>query len=136
MQTFLPETGFAVTAKILDYKRLGKQRVEAYQIINILTGQTKSKAWINHPAVKMWRGHVTFLQLYYNNILSEWARRGFKNNMKPFWITLSKDTTPPPWLGMEKFHSSHRAALLFKDFNWYSKYGWKETPEINYYWPV
>jgi hypothetical protein len=36
MQTFLPYPSFEETAKILDYKRLGKQRVEAYQIANII----------------------------------------------------------------------------------------------------
>lgn len=32
MQTFLPYADFEKTAKCLDYKRLGKQRVEAWQI--------------------------------------------------------------------------------------------------------
>ena len=36
MQTFLPHSSFKDTFKVLDYKRLGKQRVEAHQILNIL----------------------------------------------------------------------------------------------------
>jgi hypothetical protein len=54
MQTFLPSTSFIQSAKCLDYKRLGKQRVEAKTIINILEGKTTSNAWRNHPATKMW----------------------------------------------------------------------------------
>ena len=38
MQTFLPYKSFTKSAQVLDYKRLGKQRVEAMQIFNALTG--------------------------------------------------------------------------------------------------
>ena len=40
MQTFLPYEDFTKTAQCLDYKRLGKQRVEAYQILRILKNIT------------------------------------------------------------------------------------------------
>ena len=36
MQTFLPYPNFADSLDCLDYRRLGKQRVEAFQIINAL----------------------------------------------------------------------------------------------------
>ena len=55
MQTFLPYADFEKTAKCLDYRRRGKQRVEATQIIQTLSGVTTG--WHNHPATKMWRGH-------------------------------------------------------------------------------
>jgi len=51
VQTFLPYTDFIKSAKCLDYKRLGKQRVEAKQILNILLGETTKAGWTNHPAV-------------------------------------------------------------------------------------
>ena len=41
MQTFMLDYNFARTAVQLDSKRLGKQRVEAYQILRVLSGQTK-----------------------------------------------------------------------------------------------
>ena len=53
MQTFLPYKDFTKSAKALDNKRLGKQRVEVKQILNALDG--KSKGWTNHPATNMWR---------------------------------------------------------------------------------
>ena len=53
MQTFLPFPDYIQSARALDYKRLGKQRVEALQILNTLTG--RSEGWSQHPAVKMWR---------------------------------------------------------------------------------
>jgi hypothetical protein len=62
MQTFLPYKDFKKSAKVLDNKRLGKQRVEAFQILNILLGRTKTKGWRNHPAVLMWKGHSNALK--------------------------------------------------------------------------
>jgi hypothetical protein len=50
MQTFLPYSSFEESARILDYRRLGKQRVEAWQILRSLDGITKG--WSNHPAVR------------------------------------------------------------------------------------
>ena len=51
MQTFLPYADFVKTAKCLDYRRLGKQRIEAFQILNILEGKTTKAGWKHHPAV-------------------------------------------------------------------------------------
>ena len=57
MQTFLPYRSMSESVRCLDYRRLGKQRVEAFQILNALAG--KSKGWTSHPATKMWRGYET-----------------------------------------------------------------------------
>ena len=59
MQTFLPYESFAESAKVLDWRRLGKQRVEGMQIIKAITGEKRLdgkpyKGWINHPASVMW----------------------------------------------------------------------------------
>jgi hypothetical protein len=62
VNTFLPFPQFTKSAQALDYKRLGKQRVEAWQILQALRGETKG--WTNHPATKMWRGHEKALCEY------------------------------------------------------------------------
>ena len=79
MQTFLPYDSFTKTAQCLDYMRLGKQRVEAYQILRVLTGE--SQGWKNHPAVKMWKGYEYALTWYGYVICSEWIMRGYKDQM-------------------------------------------------------
>lgn len=61
------------SAKCLDDKRLGKQRVEAWQI---LKGDFQ-----NHPASKMWRGCQAALITYIDAITSEWVSRGFDDNV-------------------------------------------------------
>ena len=82
MQTFLPYKSFDKSFKVLDYRRLGKQRVEAMQILNVLLGRTKTKGWVNHPATKMWKGYENALKQYLNKCIDHWIARGYNNNMK------------------------------------------------------
>ena len=135
MQTFLPYCSFIESAKCLDYKRLGKQRVEALQIYNILVGNSKSNAWKNHPAVKMWEGYTEALAQYYNIILNEWIFRGYNNTMKE--LPIISNTIFPWWLGNPNFHRSVRAKLIQKNRDFY--FGqWKEDERFNnsnYLWP-
>jgi hypothetical protein len=131
MQTFLPYPDFERSAQVLDYRRLGKQRVEARQILNALAGRTKG--WINHPAVRMWRGHETALKAYYNTMVEEWIRRGYNNTMTkekvdPGW-------NPPPWLN-KAFCAAHRSNLLRKDPEFYGRLGWSEPDDLPYLWPA
>ena len=132
MQTFLPYKNFIKSAKCLDYKRLGKQRVEALQIHNIISGKRTTGGWINHPAVKMWAGYHQLLANYHNVMIKEWINRGYKNNMK--FLPEELDYLIPSWLGDDRLHSSHRSNLLRKDYNYYSKFGWSEPNNLNYYW--
>jgi len=139
MQTFLPYPDFEKTVKCLDYRRLGKQRCEAMQIHNIITGKAKPNkngkiAWSSHPCVLMWIGYENALATYHNFCIYEWIERGYNNNMK---IILYEDKMElPPWFGDNNFHSSHRQTLLFKNFEWYSQFGWKEIPKYEYIWPT
>lgn len=134
MQTFLPYPNFKQSAEVLDRQRLGKQRVEAFQILNILLGRTLTKGWRNHPAVKMWMGYANALKLYFNECVIEWKRRGYKNNMK--LEIIEGEVEMPKWFGEEKFHSSHRSNLLRKQKDFYSKFNWKEQDNLPYIWPV
>ena len=132
MQTFLPYSSFIESARCLDYRRLGKQRVEARQILNALHRTTGG--WVNHPAVRMWRGHEGSLVLYSNCMIAEWIRRGFKNSM-PLLVP-HEPIIPPPWLGNESFHLSHRSNLVRKEPKFYGKQWPDVSPDLPYVWPV
>jgi hypothetical protein len=134
MQTFLPYANFAISAQVLDYKRLGKQRVEAMQLYRKLRGDDTSKVWSNHPALLMWKGYENALAIYYNYIRQEWIDRGYKNTMPE--LDVFYDATMPPWLSDDKFHASHRSNLLRKLPEHYSKFGWTEPNDMEYVWPV
>lgn len=130
MQTFLPYSNFNECAKVLDNKRLGKQRVEAYQILKCL--ETPNR-WKNHPAVLMWAGYEEVLKIYINSMIAEWIKRGFRNTMKIYQTTLN---VFPQFIGNEEFHASHRSNLLRKNPEHYSKFGWTEPNNLPYYWPT
>ena len=134
MQTFLPYPDFTKTAKCLDYRRLGKQRVEARQIITILEGNAKSNAWRRHPVVLMWHGYIEALQEYFNIISLEWIARGYKHNMGLYPI--EDWPAMPPWLGNDEFHRSHQSNLLRKSPEHYGKLFPDVPADLPYIWPV
>lgn len=132
MQTFLPFPDFKETAKVLDYRRLGKQRVEAFQILRAL--EDPEYGWQNHPAVLMWRGFDDALGLYYNTIVAEWEYRGFRNTMK--LVELPTNIKFPGWLWDPRLHTSHQSNLVRKDAGHYRKYFPDVPDDLPYYWPV
>ncbi len=139
MQTFMTYPSFYDSLKSLDNKRLGKQRVEAKQILNVLLNRPRKdgepyKGWLNHPCVRMWRGYENALKEYFNISLMVWEERGFKNNME---VEEHNGCVPlPDWINNPVFYLSHRANLLRKDYEFYSKYGWQDevSPNEPYAW--
>lgn len=136
-QTFLPYPNFSECAKVLDNKRLGKQRVEAYQVLRVLAGMTKG--WRNHPAVLMWEGHERCLAEYGQTICKEWIARGFSDTLynkigEMAEIFPEASSAIPSWLGDNRLHESHKSNLLRKDLNYYSVY-FREIPsDLPYFW--
>lgn len=139
MQTFLPLPDFEASAACLDNRRLGKQRVEAMQILNV--NANGATGWANHPATLMWRGYNQALASYGLWICQEWNRRNFNSTVDSFFENILAngpdwdDSMYPPWFGNAAFHSSHRAALLAKEPAHYRQFGWAEEPKIEYVWP-
>jgi hypothetical protein len=162
MQTFVPVTdSFDDIARVLDNKRLNKQALEGWQILmNLLQldpqGEHRvSKGWSNHPAVKMWRGHEVALYLYVEAMVKEWKRRGYKSTIgdkakatikRAMELGLiSSVSSNPEWISSSStfstIASSHRLALLSKDYEWYSQFEWPEDRgtrpvTYEYVWPV
>ena len=134
MQTFLPYADLKESVQVLDYRRLGKQRVETFQVLNILLDRTPTKGWRNHPVTVMWTGYEPALQLYQNYTIQEWISRGYKNTMLFEDFNL-EEVVMPPWFGLDIFHRSHRSNLLRKDYEYYSEY-FDEPSNLAYYWPA
>lgn len=150
MQTFLPYSSYSKSAKHLDNKRLGKQRVECKQLLLALGrpvgAHTPGRAgWQNHPATRMWRGYEDALLLYSFAMCMEWRARGFKDNLALEFMqafALQSITRPgelimrPLWEGDESIYASHRSNLLRKDKVFYGKFGWSEPDDLPYVWPA
>lgn len=160
MQTFLPYPDFLKSLMVLDYRRLGKQRVEAKQLLKGLVAlgvatpdhvhmenllvQTefqenwekivgKTSGWVNHPASKMWVKNPGALAVYHDVSLLAWTARGYNNGMLP--VSIPGRHKLPDWFGSEEFHASHRSNLLRKAPEWYSNFGWTEPHDLEYIWP-
>lgn len=151
MQTFLPYENFKQSALSLDKLRHGNQRREAKGIIYIasrhsgldvqeelgISDKYAALLWrryFHHPAVLMWVGYEDCLREYYNTMVGTWIERKCNNTMPILYTPLQFKR--PPWLGDERFHSSHRANLLRKKPEYYSKHGWTEDPTMPYFWPT
>jgi hypothetical protein len=138
VQTFLPYADFAESARVLDDVRLGKQRVEAYQLVRTLDGVTKG--WRHHPATKMWRGHIDALIDYGIAMCREWVSRGRADTVHEKLLVhrVHRDDEGglPRWLGDAALHDSHRSNLLRKDPEWYGQFGWTVPDDLPYVWPV
>lgn len=193
MQTFVPFADYRKTAEHLDMKRLGKQRVETFQVLGGLrraklvtkdkTGTriarrmstvdgervwrevvvdvytdrapedwevvprvtANGRTWGDHLIGKMWAGHEYALLEYQRVTCEVWTERGGKNDTcypkSKALLNMTLDqtaanSTPPDWVGREDVHSSHRAALLFKNYDYYSQFDWDEEPVYDYVWPT
>ena len=139
MQTFLPYDSYRDSARVLDRQRLGKQRVEVFQILRALNGE--SKGWVNHPATNMWRGNEKALVVYGTTICAEWKARGYKDAMQArigeyFYKFPDAADGPPSWFGYEEFHLSHRSNLVRKFPEHYLQYWPDMTPDLEYVWPI
>ena len=135
MQTFVPYVEDALSARILDGKRLNKQIVECAQILNALLDPA-ARGWVNHPAVRMWRGHEARLLAYTAAMQSERTRRyGKPINVRLRDAPLGSSPIDPPWWA-GRIHATHRSNLLRKDPVFYGRYAWPENASQPYFWPV
>ncbi|WP_432139479.1 MULTISPECIES: MSMEG_6728 family protein [unclassified Streptomyces] len=150
MQTFLPDADFRRTALLLDRRRLGKQRVEALQVLRGLT--VPGYGWRHHPAVRMWTGYEEALVRYGLEICRVWRERGHQDSCAASLVAglaglrpgapvrdqdeLARAGELPPWLGDEPFHESHRSALLRKDREAYAGVFAGVPDDLPYVWPA
>lgn len=135
----MPYPDYEKSAAALDYRRLGKQRVETLQIMNALL---RGHGWVYHPVTKMWRGYEWELLSYQQAIVNEWVNvRGYKDTCwektrRLYFDYRSGDyVEKPPWLGYPAFHRSHQSNLVRKDRDYY-RWQFKRVPDnLPYVYP-
>lgn len=150
MQTFLPYSDFTRSAAVLDPRRLGKQRVEALQVLRGLT--VAGYGWRHHPAVRMWAGYEEALVRYGLEMCGVWTAGGRADTCAASLVTdfagpdgraavrtqrrLARDGDLPPWLGDPAFHRSHRSALVRKQPDFYAPLFPGVPDDLPYVWPA
>lgn len=135
MITFIVTSDLHLNARLLDSRRLGKQRVEAIQILKAIETNT---GWHHHPMTKAWRPYPMALKYYTNCIITEFIRRGYHNTIPLF--KLPNIILFPWWLSWDRLHQSHRMMLLRKDPDYYGNLGDQflidpEYESYGYIWP-
>jgi hypothetical protein len=140
VQTFLPYADFARSAAVLDTARLGKQRVEALQVLRAIV--LPSYGWQTHPAMQMWRGYVPALTRYALDMVDEWTNRGHADSTRPLITEFAPEAANdgqalamPSWLGDEALHLSHRSNLVRKAPEFYSPLFPGVPNDLPYVWP-
>jgi hypothetical protein len=153
MQTFLPSANPVTAARMLDSKRLNKQILECYQILNVLSGKSPTGGWRNHPAVLMWKGYERGLWTYVQAMIIEAKYRGIKTENNEANLNRLKDqcwnqwgnNRPSFWTDNNKLMrvvTTHKASLFDKDPMYYSKFSYAKHSLYNqpccstckYYW--
>ena len=159
MQTFLPQSDYRVSAAMLDSKRLNKQILECYQILNVLSGKSPTGGWRNHPAVLMWKGFERGLWAYVQAMVDEAKSRGIKTENNEINLNKLKNLCWDDWGNnipdyfqdenkLLRIVTTHRANLFKKDPLLYARFQYAVTsinnmpccPErkepCKYYWPT
>ena len=143
MQTFLPSLNPVTTARWLDNKRLNKQILECYQILNVLSGKSPTGGWRNHPAVLMWKGYERGLWNYVQAMVREARDRGIKTENNEVNLNRLKDqcwnkccNNPQSfWNDTNKIMSvitTHNERLFDKDPLYYAKFGYAKHSIYNH----
>ena len=166
MQTFMPLPEFRSSLEKLDDKRLGKQRVEAFQIIRrlfyeyIYVCKNCRHGVLSHEKLKSktcrkcgkrklkisnaWKNHPAVLMwkgylsalIHYYNTSLDVWAERGFKNKRLKRLKIKHVRLYPKWMFDEKFNAAHRSNLLRKNEKFYRKYGWKEPIDLPYVWPV
>jgi hypothetical protein len=135
VQTFLPYPDFAASARVLDVRRLGKQRVEALQIFRALTVPTYG--WKHHPAVKMWAGYEEALIRYGLAMCLEWTDAGRADTVAATlmaeWGGVPREQ--PELAAAGELPPSHQSSLVRKDPAHYRPAFADVPDDLEYVWP-
>ncbi|MEV6118721.1 MSMEG_6728 family protein [Streptomyces sp. NPDC052109] len=150
MQTFLTRPDFRQSAHDLDRRRLGKQRVEALQVLRGLT--VPGYGWRRHPAVRMWTGYEEALVRYGLEVCRVWRELGHQDSCAASLVAgfaahhpgapvrdqadLAGAGELPPWLGDPAFHRSHQSALVRKAPEFYAARFPGVPDDLPYVWPA
>ena len=146
MQTFLPYASFERSARVLDVRRLGKQRVETLQVFRAL--HVAGYGWRHHPTVRMWRGYDEALLCYGVAVVRRWRALGYDDTVLDQLLALAPGRMVasqaelrrrgrlPWWLGRRAFHRSHRSALVRKAPDVYRPLFPDVPDDLPYIWPT
>lgn len=126
MQIFITGSPFE-TAQVLDKRRLNKQIIECLQIMKAIKGE--SKAWLNHPCVKMYREHLDWLKNYFGTL--DDFRDGHIEHAKFFSFLADKFR---PHFHTQEYFNQMKRRLFTKDNEYYKQWLHLGESDVNWYY--
>jgi len=146
MILFCPYPNFAASAYVMSAKDLFDSRMACVRMLRCFYPDNHYNRYREAPIGRAWKGYQASLYFYLQILENEWEKRQYKDQFvlpKTFedcekWRFTNECLhviEQPPWLGWEELHSSHRARLLWSDYQWYRMFGWKEKPFPTVVWP-
>ena len=125
MQVFIVGTAIE-SARALDKRRLNRQIVECYQILDAISG---AKGWAKHPAVLQYKNHQQWLKNYV--FCLEAYRKGKLNAAEA--NSWNATLTRPSWHTQE-YYDQMKRRLYTKDPEHYKQWGHLGKSEVNWYY--
>ena len=132
---------------VLSAALLGRQTAACVRILRLLAGHSDSRIDRYHIGTVAWSSHPEALVLYLDFCVRELVLRGqergipsprSREGIKLYEIPAEWSQNDPPvpeWIGIERIHASHRAALLAKDPGWFAQFAWSEPRVRALAWP-
>lgn len=130
MQVFRPYIDWRKSARVLDDRRLGKQRVECKQVLNAILRKLGlivdgKRGWLNHPIVLTYfnsgRPYIADLAGFFRACVDEWRARGYSSSITLEDISglLSRVDSAEGTPVTHVHEVEYRRILLLKDLNYY-----------------
>ena len=161
MNTFLPYPEFDLSAFCLDWRRLGKQRLECLQMCRAVQagpyscrlcrkahsgfcerctrcgGEIRRTPYWWHPATQMWIGHVPALARFGLECCREWKARGYRDSLSDqLQAFLDGPSGLPWWHGDFRIHESWQSRLIQKDPVYYRRLFGDVPDDLPQVWPT
>lgn len=151
MITWLTHMSYGKTARALDDRTLGHQRVEAFELFDALLGGG-DESLLRRPVAKMWVGCEYALGVYGMLMCMEWTNsRGCADSLFfKFYNAIQEikkeeqdfSYVEPPWFRDVDVLRSHRSNLIRRQRehgtgqHYLDQFGKKTPDSMPYLWPV
>lgn len=129
---WLPYSDFEKSVACLNTQHLNRQRTNCQVLAKSFIAPNR---WNNNPIFKVWSPYYEVFQYYHDVCVREWVSRGWRTSAVLFEAPKPDKRKLPWFIGVEEFHSSHRANLLRLDPTYRSRMNWGEDPNLPYLWP-
>lgn len=146
MIIFIPYANYAASAWVLSNRDLYHNRINCIKLLRAFYPDRYYTEYKDAPIGRAWKGFQPSILFYLRILEKEWRKRQLPEQLilpETFedcegWLFTNEclhEIVQPQWLEWVPLHSSHRARLLWSDYDWYRQFRWDEKPFPTVIWP-